>query len=241
MELSNLKMEGLVMKKPMWLVAVLILAFVAFSAADAQVRIPEKPKFEPKVQKQKEKRFLFQVEPAISFPSGTYKYEYGWWDGREEFEVDYDLSVAGANISFLPILINQVLSPDSSLMIEGRLRFTTGFWHFESEEWEEWNLIPLEGGLDVGVAYLLSRGYKIIPYAGFQYGIAFRNLEKGSTPENDLMYSLRFGLDLAMVSNMRVGSAFVINRVQLDEKEHYLKQEGTFKYNQIAFSISFGL
>lgn len=222
------------MKKTMWLIVVLILAVVGFSTAEAQLKIPEKPKFEPKVKKERQKLFLFQIEPALSFPSATYKYE-SWWF-RERSDVNYDLSVAGANISFLPILANEVISQDSSLVIEGRLRFTTGFWHFESG-----NLIPLEGGVDVGVAYLLSGDYKIIPYAGFQYGISFRNIEKGSTPQNDLMYSLRFGVDLAMVSNMRFGSAFVINRVQLDEKEHYFKQKGTFKYNQIAFSISFGL
>ncbi len=176
------------MKKLVWLTVVLIVIFSSFPAAYAQVRIPEKPEFEPKIKKERQKLFLFQIEPALSFPSATYKYESWWFRGSSD--VNYDLSVAGANINFLPILVNKVISQDSSLVIEGRLRFTTGFWHFQAKKDEEWNLIPLEGGFDVGIAHRLSRGYKIIPYAGFQYGISFRNIREGATPKNDLMYNL---------------------------------------------------
>lgn len=211
---------------------IIIFGLGLFSPGEAQLRMNnEQGTNRTRVKKiHKPKTFLFQIEPAISFPKVT-------MDGDSfHYYDDYynsDASVAGGNLSFLIMpggISNIPISSDSTIKLENRIRITTGFWHLAG-----YDIIPLRAGFDLGIKKKLGKGLDIIPHMGFQYGICF-DLNGGDDVVNR-MYNFRFGLDLTPGTSMvRVGVAYTINRVMI--KAGYGDQSGKLKYNQLALNVS---
>jgi len=211
----------------------IVFLFVPSSYSQIRIEIDAKVKKVPKTI-EISKPFMFQFEPAISFPSTKIKYKYYDFNGdirENEYEEDYDKSLLGANLAFLPRVYSSVISSDSNSILDVRLRFTTGFWLFEHED----GWIPLEAGADFELLLLQKDGSALIPNIGFEYGLGFRIDDSDA---NDKMYSVRIGFAFALKTGMRLGLTYVINKVSLDREEYREEYSGTFTYNQIAFSIS---
>lgn len=200
-------------------VVVFLILLFAFSAASAQLRMPTAP-----VQKEEKpggpKNFIFQIEPAITFPEGL------------------STTVAGTNLSILLDVLQMPLPPDSVIEIQGRMRFTTGFWHFSKKfqsffyEWrykDGW--IPVEAGFDMAFAYNVPGNsgisMQVVPYLGLQFGMGIHVY--GDNSGVDLIDTIRLGTDIVLNDKYRIGVAYIFNGIIFDDVE----------YNQIG--ISFGI
>jgi len=220
----------------------LFLLSTAFSNVYAQLR-PAEDSIPMKKIGGKGISILFQIEPAFTFTSISYK-DINFPDSLDF----YNTSISGINLSIMPKILDRFISQDSTTKIEARIRTTIGFWHFKKVEdtdllWFEGlfpeNCAPLEIGADLGMVYPTSDKDFIIPYIGFQYGMIFHI--GGDFDDNliDKMYTIRLGADYVIAGNVRLGLSYVINRVNIEFDGFGQQMEGQLKYNQLALGITF--
>ena len=234
----------------------LLLSIIVFGHQIADGQLRPKQGYETQKKAKGTSRgipFLFQIEPAFSFPS-----ENRHPSSQDPSKFEYKSSVVGANLSILSSIYTIPKASNLPVGIELRFRFTSGFWHFKyeyrysygdygygysySEKYSR-NWVPIEFGFDLGVPYDLRTGKRVTPYAGFQYGFGF-HVDDETPNLMDRMYTIRIGIDYSLSDNINLGASYVMNKVmeEFDIKNSYYPSiknpDWDFKYNQIALGLT---